>query len=142
MHPRKTGTVKGVTLHELKHVTDMRGDLIATELERDLPFVPRRVFFVHDVPSTRVRGEHAHRECQQFLVCLKGSVSVVVDDGEHSEEYELNHPWLGLHLPPRVWGIQYKYSADAVLMVYASHPYDPTDYIRDYDEFIREVRHA
>ena len=138
----KVGQVKGVTLHDLKHVSDMRGDLIVTELEKDLPFVPKRMFFVHDVPSARVRGEHAHRECHQFLVCLKGTVSVVADDGEHSEEFELNRPWLGLHLPPRVWGIQYKYSPDAVLMVYASHSYDPNDYIRDYDDFIREVRHA
>lgn len=138
----KVGQVKGVTLHDLKHVSDMRGDLIVTELEKDLPFVPKRMFFVHDVPSARVRGEHAHRECHQFLVCLKGTVSVVADDGEHSEEFELNCPWLGLHLPPRVWGIQYKYSPDAVLMVYASHSYDPNDYIRDYDDFIREVRHA
>jgi acetyltransferase-like isoleucine patch superfamily enzyme/dTDP-4-dehydrorhamnose 3,5-epimerase-like enzyme len=131
--------VKGVQVYELKHVTDMRGDLIVTELEKDLPFVPKRVFLVHDVPSTRARGEHAHRECHQYMVCLKGSVSVVVDDGEHSEEFELNRPWIGLHLPPRVWGIQYKYSSDAVLMVYASHPYDPADYIRDYDEFLREI---
>ncbi len=69
-------------------------------------------------------------------------MSVVVDDGEHSEEFELNRPWIGLHLPPRVWGIQYKYSPDAVLMVYASHPYDPADYIRDYEEFLREVGHG
>lgn len=131
--------VSGVELHELKHVTDMRGDLIVTELEKDLPFMPKRLFFVHDVPSTRARGEHAHRQCHQYLVCLTGNVSVVVDDGEHSEELELNRPWIGLYLPPLVWGIQYKYSPDAMLMVYASHAYDPEDYIRDYDEFLRVV---
>ena len=135
------GSVKGVILKEFKHVADMRGDLIVNDLEKDLPFVPKRVFIVHEVPSTRVRGEHAHRECHQFLVCLRGSVSVVADDGKNSAEYELNRPWLGLYLPPRTWGVQYKYSRNAVLLVYASHPYDPNDYIRDYDGFLQEVRH-
>jgi hypothetical protein len=69
-------------------------------------------------------------------------VAVVADDGEHRAEYVLDRPWLGLHLPPWTWGIQYKYSPDAVLMVYASHPYDPDDYIRDYDTFIQGVRDA
>jgi len=136
---QEANPVKGVILKKLKHVPDLRGDLMVTDLDADLPFVPKRVFFVHDVPSTRVRGEHAHIECQQFLVCLKGSVSVVADDGEHRAEYLLNRLWLGLYLPPRTWGVQYKYSADAVLMVYASHPYDPGDYIRDYDEFLKMV---
>ena len=129
-------------LKEFKHVADLRGDLIVNNLTDDLPFLPKRVFFVHEVPSSRVRGEHAHRECHQFLVCLRGSVSVVADDGKHSAEYELNRPWLGLYLPPWTWGIQYKYSRDAVLMVYASHPYDPDDYIRDYDSFLQEVRYG
>ena len=136
------GLVKGVVLKEFKHVADLRGDLIVNNLTDDLPFLPKRVFFVHEVPSSRVRGEHAHRECHQFLVCLRGSVSVVADDGKHSAEYELNRPWLGLYLPPWTWGIQYKYSRDAVLMVYASHPYDPDDYIRDYDSFLQEVRYG
>lgn len=129
--------VRGVRVCELKHVTDLRGNLCVAEWERDLPFTPRRVFLVYDVPNAKVRGEHAHKACHQFLVCVKGSVSVIADDGEHREEYVLDQPWRGLHLPPRVWGIQYKYSPDAVLMVFASHTYDADDYIRDYDEFLR-----
>ena len=132
--------VRGVKLIHLRHVEDMRGDLCATEWQRDLPFVPRRVFLVYNVPNARVRGEHAHKECHQFLVCVKGSLAVVVDDGNNREEYVLEQPWVGLYLPPRVWGIQYKYSGDAILMVYASHEYDPADYIRDYEEFLRVVR--
>ena len=73
----------------------------------------------------------------QFLVCLRGSVSVVVDDGDNRQEIELNDPEFGLYLPPMVWGIQYKYSPDAMLQVLASHPYDAADYIRSYDEFAR-----
>ena len=128
-------SVAGVTLHNLVRVDDLRGTLSAGEFPGPIPFVPRRYFMVFDVPSKDVRGEHAHRECQQFLVCARGSVTVVVDDGAASEEIVLDAPNLGLYLPPMVWAAQYKYSADALLLVFASHSYDPADYIRDYEEF-------
>jgi acetyltransferase-like isoleucine patch superfamily enzyme len=129
--------VQGVKLIRLHHVEDMRGDLCVTEWHRDLPFIPRRAFIVYDVPNTRVRGEHAHKECHELLVCVKGSMAVVVDDGSNREEYVLEEPWLGLYLPPNVWRIQYRYSHDAVSMVLASHEYDPADYIRNYEDFLR-----
>lgn len=131
--------VKGVAIHKLNHVDDLRGDLSVAEWQTDIPFEPKRVFYVYNVPNVRVRGEHAHKQCHQFLVCVRGSVAVVVDDGHNREEYSLDRPWIGLHIAPRVWGIQYKYSSNAVLMVFASHRYDPDDYIRDYDEFLRTI---
>jgi UDP-2-acetamido-3-amino-2,3-dideoxy-glucuronate N-acetyltransferase len=127
------------TLHRLPRVADIRGSLSVGEFERSVPFVPKRYFLVFGVPSVETRGEHAHRECHQFLVCVRGSVSVVADDGRRREEYLLDRPELGLHLPPMVWGIQYRYSADAVLLVFASHYYDPADYIREYDRFLAEA---
>jgi acetyltransferase-like isoleucine patch superfamily enzyme/dTDP-4-dehydrorhamnose 3,5-epimerase-like enzyme len=128
-------SVRGVTLHRLPLVEDLRGRLTAGEFVDQIPFAPLRYFVVFDVPGKEVRGEHAHRTCQQFLVCLRGSVSVVADDGRASEEVELNEPTLGLYVPPMVWAIQYKYSADALLLVFASDHYDAGDYIRDYAEF-------
>jgi len=113
--------VQDVKLIRLHHVEDMRGDLCVSEWYRDLPFVPRRVFMVYNVPNARVRGEHAHKECQEFLVCVQGSMAVVVDDGVNREEYFLDRPWIGIYLPPKVWRIQYKYSHDAVSVVLASH---------------------
>src|SRR5262249_32896857 len=98
--------------------------------------IPERYFIVFDVPSKEVRGEHAHRVCKQFLVCLKGSVSVVCDDGTNRQEFVLDSPELGLYVPPMVWCIQYKYTADALLLVLASHPDDSADYIRNYAEFL------
>jgi dTDP-4-dehydrorhamnose 3,5-epimerase-like enzyme len=95
---------------------------------------------VFDVPSVETRGEHAHRECHQYLICVRGKVSVVADDGVNREEFMLDRPDLGLHLPPMVWGIQYKYSADALLLVFASHYYDAADYVRDYNEFLSLAR--
>lgn len=118
--------------------SDIRGDLVVGEVEKQIPFTPKRWFMVHNVPSKEVRGEHAHRECSQFLVCVSGSVSCVVDDGKNKVEVLLDTPSKGLLISPKVWGIQYKYSKDAVLCVFASHSYDSDDYIRSYDEFIKE----
>jgi acetyltransferase-like isoleucine patch superfamily enzyme/dTDP-4-dehydrorhamnose 3,5-epimerase-like enzyme len=131
--------VNGVGLYELRHVTDLRGDLCVAELKDDIPFEVKRVFFVYDVPSSRVRGEHVHKVLHEFVLCLRGSVSIVVDDGTHHAEYCLDRPWLGLHLPPRVWRSLYKFSADALLAVFASHEYDPGDYVRSYDDFLKLV---
>ncbi|GHC87712.1 isomerase [Pseudorhodoferax aquiterrae] len=126
-----------VTLRRLNAVQDMRGDLSVGEFEKDIPFSVRRYFLVFNVPSEKTRGEHAHKECHQFLICVKGRCSVVVDDGASRAEILLNSPDLGLHLPPMIWGIQYKYSSDAVLLVFTSHYYDASDYLRDYGEFTR-----
>lgn len=129
-------SVRGVFLRSLTSFVDLRGSLCVAEVEKDLPFTPQRFFIVHDVPSKYVRGEHAHLNCHQFLLCLSGSCSVVVDDSCEREEFALDGPDIGLYLPPMVWGIQYKFSPSASLLVFASLPYDPDDYIRDYDQFI------
>lgn len=135
--PVSSGDVTaGATLHRLARVSDMRGSLSVGEFERTVPFAVKRYFLVFDVPSEETRGEHAHHECHQFLVCVRGRVSVVADDGFRREEFLLDRPEIGMHLRPMVWGIQYKYSPDAVLLVFASHYYDAEDYIRDYDEFL------
>lgn len=135
----EVSSVRGVMLHHLPMVEDMRGNLTFGEFERGIPFACKRHFIVFGVPSEKTRGEHAHRVCQQFLICLRGSCAVVADDGEHRQEFILNAPNLGLHLPPMTWGIQYKYTADAMLLVFASDYYDPKDYIRDYDAFLFEA---
>jgi len=135
----ETTPVAGVTVRHLPLVRDLRGDLTVGEFEQHVPFAPRRYFMVFGVPNREVRGEHAHRECHQFLVCARGDCAVIADDGRHKVEVALNQPNKGLHLPPRTWGIQYKHSPDAVLLVFASHHYDPVDYIRDYETFLAEV---
>lgn len=132
--------VKGVTVHRLPLVTDLRGSLSVGEIGQHIPFDVQRYFLVFDVPSAETRGEHAHRECHQFLICVAGKVAVVADDGKHRQEVVLDKPNLGIHLPPLTWGIQYKYSADAVLLVLASHHYSSADYIRNYDEFLQCIK--
>lgn len=129
--------VGGARLHRLRHATDLRGSLVASD-HRDLPFSPERTFLVFGVPTKEVRGEHAHRACEQLLVCVNGSVSCVVDDGTERQEVRLDRPDVGLYMPAMLWGTQYRYSPDAVLLVLASLPYDPDDYIRDYETFLEE----
>jgi UDP-2-acetamido-3-amino-2,3-dideoxy-glucuronate N-acetyltransferase len=139
IHPPEATGVPGVRVYDLPLYADLRGSLSVCEYEQYLPFQPKRHFIVFDVPSKEVRGEHAHRQLQQFLICVKGSCSVVVDDGKARDEVLLDRPDLGIHLPPMIWTTQYKYSPDAVLLVIASGPYNPEDYIRSYDEFLAAV---
>jgi UDP-2-acetamido-3-amino-2,3-dideoxy-glucuronate N-acetyltransferase len=132
-------SVAGVSVHRLPTFADLRGSLSVGEFLQQIPFVPKRYFVVYDVPGKDVRGEHAHRRCRQFLICLRGSLSVVVDDGSSSEEIVLDQPSVALYLPPMVWAVQYRYSTDALLLVFASEHYDAADYIRDYDEFLSVI---
>ena len=131
--------VAGVTVRRLPLVRDLRGDLTVGEFGQHVPFEAKRYFMVFGVPNREVRGEHAHRTCHQFLVCARGDCAVIADDGVNKVEVALDAPNKGLHLPPRTWGIQYKHSPDAVLLVFTSHHYDPADYIRDYETFLGEV---
>jgi UDP-2-acetamido-3-amino-2,3-dideoxy-glucuronate N-acetyltransferase len=131
-----TISVPGVELRQIRRVVDLRGSLVATDFSGDLPFMPRRAYVVSDVPTKNVRGEHAHRVCEQFLLCLVGSVSCVVGNAETRQEFRLDRPDIGLYIPPMTWGTQYNYSPDSLLLVFASHEYDADDYIRDYDEYL------
>jgi UDP-2-acetamido-3-amino-2,3-dideoxy-glucuronate N-acetyltransferase len=135
--------VPGVHIQRFAEFSDLRGRLTAGELPSEgVPFTPKRWFLVYDVPSREVRGEHAHRVCHQFLICVAGRVSVAVDDGRHRGEVLLDKPTLGIYIPPLVWGSQFRYDVDSILLVLASHAYDPEDYIREYDAFLAEVAQA
>jgi UDP-2-acetamido-3-amino-2,3-dideoxy-glucuronate N-acetyltransferase len=124
----------------LRTCLDLRGTLTVTEFDDKLPFTPKRVFLVYDVPGKHVRGEHAHRCCRQFLVCVSGSVSIVLDNGSNRREIVLDEPRCGLYIPTLLWATQYRFSEHTVMMVYASEPYDADDYIRDYNEFLSVVQ--
>jgi UDP-2-acetamido-3-amino-2,3-dideoxy-glucuronate N-acetyltransferase len=132
--------VRGVEIYQFPWVNDARGDLTVGEFESEFPFRPKRYFIISGVPSGEIRGEHAHLKCHQFLICAYGQCSVTVDDGATRLEVQLNKPSVGIYLPPMVWGRQWQYSADAVLLVFASELYDPADYIREYDVFLKTVR--
>ena len=128
-------SVRGASLVQLTLIAGENGSLVVGERPSQLPFTVERIFTLFDIPEGEVRGTHAHRHCEQFLICQRGSVTAVVDDGEHRAEVVLDRPDVGLYMPALTWGTQYRYSRDAVLLVLASDPYDADDYIHDYEEF-------
>ena len=115
---------------------DERGKLSFGELGNGLPFAPARYFLVYDVPAGQSRGGHAHRSCEQYMIAVSGTIRVTLDNGQSRSEHVLDRPDLGLHVPAWTWGEQHYVGGDARLLVLASEPYDPADYIGDYQEFV------
>ena len=115
---------------------DERGQLVALEELKDIPFHIKRVYYMYDTGEDVVRGRHAHKNLQQVLICVHGSCKVLLDDGEEKKMVMLDNPNEGLFLSNSVWREMYDFSSDAVLMVLASELYDESDYIRDYNAFL------
>lgn len=104
-----------------------------------VPFDIHRVFYSYDIPGGESRGAHAHRECHQLLVAASGSFEVVLDDGINRRTVTLNRPFYGLYVPPGIWAEEQGFSSGSICLVLASHPYEESDYIRSYDEFLKYV---
>lgn len=121
-------------------LSDTRGSLMALDFLDFEYFKVNRVFYVFDVPTKYIRGEHAHKLCSQFLIALTGSLKVLLDDGVNRAEVLLDSPNSGLYIPPMVWGTQFQFSKGTVLAVLASDKYDSSDYIRNYAEFKQFVQ--
>ena len=127
--------LEGVMLISFPTVLAERGNLTALELPEVVPFNVKRIFLVHKVSNTEIRGEHAHKNCWQLLLATTGSVMVDVTDGELKESYQLDSPEEGLLIPPLIWGTQYNFSANAALLVLASEAFDAGDYIHNFEDF-------
>lgn len=121
-----------------KHLDD-RGNLSYIENVTHLPFTIRRVYWIYDVPGGEARGGHAYRNSEEFIVALSGSFDVVVDDGHGPKVFNLNRSYYGLYVPKGVWREIRNFSTNSVALEFASTDYDPADYIRDYDEFLKTV---
>lgn len=125
---------------EFPKICDRRGNLSFIEgsgadFEGHVPFDIKRVYWIYDVPGGQSRGAHAHRTLQQLIVAVSGSFTVTLDDGQEKKEFFLNHPWMGLYVPPGMWRNIEDFSSGAVCMVLASNHYDESDYIRNYRQF-------
>ncbi|MBP5179681.1 MAG: FdtA/QdtA family cupin domain-containing protein [Clostridiales bacterium] len=118
---------------------DDRGQLVALEQYKDFPFEVKRVYYIYDTLTDVVRGHHAHKCLKQVLICVHGSCKIHLDNGHETEEILLDRPTLGLYIENDMWREMYDFSPDAVLLVLASELYDESDYIRDYDEFLKFV---
>lgn len=118
---------------------DSRGQLVAIEECKDIPFDIKRVYYMFDTTPGVIRGKHAHKSLEQVLICTSGSCKVLLDDGKDKEVIELNKPYEGLYISNAIWREMYGFSSDAVLMVLASDFYNESDYIRNYDDFLKYV---
>ncbi len=114
------------------------GYLVPVEALKDVPFEIKRVYYIFDVPRNFERGFHAHKKLHQVLICLNGSVKVMVEFGSKSEIFNLNDPSVGLYVGPLVWREMYDFSKGSVLLVLASDYYKEEDYIRDYETYKKE----
>ena len=121
---------------------DDRGQLIALEEFKDIPFHIKRVYYMYDTAPGVVRGKHAHKNLQQILVCIHGSCKIRLDNGKEKKVVPLEKPYEGLYVANDMWREMYDFSEGAVLMVLASELYDESDYIRNYDEFLASVKEA
>ena len=132
--------MKSPSLIKLKNNTDNRGHLNVVEALKDIPFSPERCFWISGVPKDTTRGNHAHKEQQQFLIALKGSLSVDLKHGSFSERFMLNKPNIGLHVPSLYWGELSGFSSDCILLVLASGLYDENEYINNFESFLTYVK--
>ena len=119
---------------------DWRGQLVALEENRNIPFPIKRVYFMYDTLEGVVRGKHAHKNLQQVLFCVAGACTIGLDNGEEKIEVRLEYPSRGLFIGPGIWREMYDFTPGTVLMVLASEYYDESDYIRDYDMFIQCIK--
>lgn len=124
-----------MSIAEHRVLGDHRGQLIAIEGGRDVPFEIKRVFYIYGTQPNTPRGQHAHHKTRQYLIAVNGSCNVTLDDGKQRITYSLNKPNIGLLQEPLVWGDLHDFSPDCVLVVLASEHYEEGDYIRNYAHF-------
>ena len=125
---------------ELPRIKNRRGNITPVENGEHIPFEIKRIFYLYDVPGGEDRGAHAHKECHQFLVAASGSFEVQLDDGKVKKTVMLNQPYKGLHIPPGIWASEVNFSSGAVCLVLASHKYDESDYLRNYENYLKFIK--
>lgn len=130
-------SVDDCSLIQLPRIHYRAGNITPVHGEKEIPFEIKRIFYLYDIPGGESRGAHAHKECHQFLVAASGSFEVLLDDGKSKRRVFLNQPYMGLHIPPGIWASEINFSSGAICLVLASHAYKETDYIRDYNEYLK-----
>ncbi|ASQ91585.1 hypothetical protein CHL67_02510 [Prosthecochloris sp. GSB1] len=128
-------SVYDCSIMHLPKVHNRAGNITALENGTSIPFDVRRVYYLYDVPGGEERGGHAHFELQQFVVAVSGAFDVLLDDGVNKKVVHLDRPFIGLHITTGIWRELLNFSSGSVCLVLASHRYDESDYIRDYDNF-------
>jgi hypothetical protein len=137
MKNRRHSVIEDCNLINLPKIYDNRGNLTFIENSNHLPFDVKRIFYLYDIPGGESRGAHAHKECHQFLVAVSGSFDVEISDGLNTKTMQLNRPYFGLHIPPMIWASEMNFSSGAICLVLGSEFYQESDYIRDFNEYLK-----
>ena len=127
------------SLIKLKTIADPRGSLVVLEEGKDVPFPIRRSYFIYGTKKNEPRGFHAHKTLHQVFVCLQGSCEIRLDDGKDKSTLKMDTPSFAVYVGPMVWHEMHDFSPDCIFLSYASDFYKESDYIRDYDSFLRQV---
>lgn len=130
--------MKNVKNVEFKKISDSRGCLTPIEYPKDIPFEVKRIYYIYDVLKDVERGFHSHRDLEQILIALGGTISIRTKTPDEEEVHVLDSPNKGLYIGPYVWREMFDFSENSTLLVLASHEYDESDYLRDYDEYKKE----
>ena len=132
--------LSGVRMLEFPQHGDERGHLVVVEGMKDIPFEIKRMFYIYGSDANVVRGCHANRKSEFVFINVAGQSKVRIDDGKGNQAvFSITRPHTGLYMPSMIWKEMYDFSADSVLLVLSNEPYDPNEYIRDYDAFLQEV---
>ena len=126
-----------VKILELPKILDRRGNLSVIEESKDIPFNIERTYWIYDVPGGEIRGGHAYKENEEFIVALSGSFDVILDDGINKKGFSLNRSYYGLYVPQGIWRQMENFSTNSLALVLASTAYNPQDYIYDYQDFLK-----
>ncbi len=129
-------TVFDCSLIHLGQIGDRQGHVTVLTNHAEIPFAINRIFYLYDIPGGESRGAHAHKQCHQFLVAASGSFEVLLDDGKTKRQVMLNSPKTGLHIPPGIWASEINFSSGAICLVMASHAYEESDYLRNYEDYL------
>ena len=122
---------------QLPKFLDARGNLSFAQNNTHIPFEIKRTYWLYDVPGGENRGGHAYRETEEFVIALSGSFDVIVDDGKEKKTFHLNRSYYGLYIPKGMWREMDNFSTNSLALEFASTNYNPEDYIRDYNEFLK-----
>ena len=130
-------TIEDVKFIELPKFLDQRGNLSFAQNNAQIPFEIRRTYWLYDVPGGECRGGHAYLETEEFVIAMSGSFDVTIDDGKEKKTFHLNRSYYGLYIPKGLWREMENFSTNSLALEFASTPYNPDDYVRDYDEFLK-----
>ena len=131
--------LNGAKIIDLPKNLDRRGNLSVIEEIKNIPFKIKRTYWIYDVPGGEVRGGHAYKRNQEFIVALSGSFDVILDNGEELKTYSLNRSYYGLYVPKGVWRQMLNFSTNSLSLILASIKFDVSDYIYDYEQFKKAV---